>query len=147
MGDASPPAGESLARSLAGAKTPPDPNAAVARAPERMKFRRENTFAICDHSPPCRESLPKVAWITPRSLHIRCPPLLVLPAPHLHRLWVTLNPPVFRVEMQLPVHFPGDVGKLQHHNRDIADRNRGVELFAFADSCDEVRKVGIRHGI
>src|SRR5258707_3072824 len=49
--------------------------------------------------------------------------------------------------MQLAVDFPGDVGKLQHRDGDLADRDRSIELLTFADSRDEVREMRVGHGI
>src|SRR5258707_6067248 len=49
---------------------------------------------------------------TARTLDMRRPALLVLAPPHLHRFRVALDPPVLRVDLQLPVYFPRDIGKL-----------------------------------
>src|SRR5271157_5153374 len=93
------------------------------RSEERMKARRERVLF----------------------LDMRRPALLVLAPPHLHGFRVALDSSVFRVEMQLPVDFPRDVRKLEHRNSDVADRDRSVELLAFADSRDEVREVRVCH--
>src|SRR5438552_18816386 len=91
------------ARAAATAKTSFEAtNPAATSAPEQTKLRREKMFFICISSPGghCR------------ILDMRCPLLLILPPPHAHCFRVVLNPSVFRVEMQLPVDFPRDVGKL-----------------------------------
>ncbi len=112
-------------------------NAAATSGRERTKLRRKKVFFICASSPRLHLCI----------LDLWCPALLVLAPPHLHRFRVALDPPVFRVELQFPVDFLRDVRKLQHRNRDIAYRDRSVELFSFPDSGDEVRKVRIGHGI
>src|ERR1035438_1773568 len=122
IGNASSPAGGSCAseRRPLGAAHP-----AATSAPERTKSRRE-----------------KVPF-----LNMRRPAFLVLAAPHLHRFRVALDPSIFRVEMQFTVHCPRDVGKLQHRNRYIADRDRSVEFLALTNSRNEVREVSVGHGI
>src|SRR5580698_1021864 len=99
--------------------------AAAISTPERTKSRRESKFF----------------------LDTGFPTLLVLAPPQLHRFRVALNPSVFGIETQLAVHFPRDVGKLQHRNRDIADCDWSVEFLAVPDSSDEVCEVRVRHGI
>src|ERR1700746_1145988 len=81
------------------------------------------------------------------SLDMRRPAFLVLAAPHLHRFRVALDPSIFRVKMQFAVHLPRDVGKLQHRNCYIADRDRSVEFLALTNSRNEVREVSVGHGI
>src|ERR1700731_3597578 len=95
---------------------------AATSAPERTKSRREKVLLICSASHGRHR----------RALDMRCPALLVLASPHLHGFRVTLDPPVLSVQMQLAVDFPSDVGKLQHRNGNVADRNRRVEFLAFA---------------
>ena len=51
------------------------------------------------------------------------------------------------VEGERPVHFPGDVGKLQHGDRDVAHRHRSVQLIALANGGDEVGEVEIGHRV
>ena len=80
-------------------------------------------------------------------LEVWFPSPLVFAPPKLHRVRIILNPPVFRVEMQFPIYLPSDVGKLQHRNGDVADRDRGVQLLTFSDCRDEVREVSVGHGI
>src|SRR5258706_2501560 len=124
--------------SLASAKTSLEAaNAAATSAPERAKSRRDKVFFICGSSTEGR----------PRASDMRGPALLVLAPPALHCFRVVQDATVFRVQMQLAVDFPGDVGKLQHGNSDVADRDRSVEFLAFTDACDEVREVGVGHGI
>src|ERR1700685_1278607 len=98
---------------------------AATSALERTKSRRENAFF----------------------LDMWCPALLVLAPPHLHRFRIVLDPSVFRVEMQLAINLPCDVGKLEHRNRNITVSDRRVQLLAFADRRDEVREVSVGHGI
>src|SRR6266436_6825910 len=91
-------------------------NAAATSAPERTKVRREKVFLICNSSPGWHRGI----------LDMRGPALLILAPPHLHRFRVVLNPPVFRIEMQLPVHFPRNVRKLQHRNGNVSGSDRSV---------------------
>src|SRR5437773_10650203 len=72
-------------------------NPAATSALERTKSRREKMLF----------------------LDMRRPAFLVLAAPHLRRFRIALDAPVFRVELQFAVHFPRDVGKLQHSNSDV----------------------------
>src|ERR1700675_1967068 len=95
-----------------------------------MKSRREKAF-----------------FVIGKSLNMRCPALLVLAPPHLHRFQIALDSSVFPSEMQFAVDLPCDVRKLKHRNRDPANRDWGVELLSFADCRDEIRKVGISDGI
>src|ERR1700739_4979406 len=81
------------------------------------------------------------------SLDMRRPAFLVLAVPHLHRFRVALDPSIFRVKMQFAIHFPRDVGKLQHRNGYIADRDRSVERLSLTNSRNEVREVSGGHGI
>src|SRR5882724_3238706 len=136
--------------SSAGAKTFEAANAAVTSAPERTKSRRENrlvmsrrSLAFLPGTSDCLESILSFFF----SLYMRRPALLVLAPPHLHGFVVALDAAVFRVEMQFPADFPCNVGELQHGHRDIAHRNRSVELLPFADSRDKVREVCVGHGI
>src|SRR3984885_2764315 len=100
--------------------------AAAATAPERKKSRRE-----------------KVVW-----LDMGRPPRLVLPLPHpLHCSRIAWNASVLRGEAQFPVYLPCNVGELQHRHGEVADGDRRVELFAFADSRDTVCEVKVCHGI
>src|SRR6266404_524870 len=135
MGDASAADGRSWASVKARLEAA---NPAATIALERAKSRRDNVFLICSSAGGRRRHC---------TLDMRCPALLVLAPPHLHRFRVALDPPVLRVEMQLAVDFPGDVGKLQHRNGNVADRDRSVELLPFADSRDKVREMSIGHGI
>src|SRR5258706_1784146 len=124
--------------SLASAKTSLEAaNAAGTSAPERAKSRRDKVFIICGSSTEGRRS----------ASDMRGPALLVLAPPALHCFRVVQDAAVFRVQMQFEVDFPGDVGKLQHRNSDVADRDGSVELLAFTDSRDEVREMGIGHGV
>src|SRR5271157_854508 len=75
------------------------------------------------------------------------PALLVLAAPHLRGLRIVLDFPVRWVEIERPVHFPGDIGKLKHGDSDIADPDGSVELLSLANRRDEVGKMGNRHVI
>jgi hypothetical protein len=52
-------------------------------------------------------------------LEMRRPALLIIASPHLHRFWITQDLSVFRIQMQFPVNFPRDVGKLQHRNGNV----------------------------
>src|ERR1700693_2492729 len=100
--------------------------AAAATAPERKKSRRE-----------------KVAL-----LDMGLPPRLVLPLPHLlHCFRIAWNASVLRGEAQFPVYLPCHVGELEHRHREGGDGDRGVELFAFAESRDKVCEVKVCHGI
>ena len=72
---------------------------------------------------------------------MRRPAGLVFAAPKLHGIGIAQDAAVFRVDRQFAVDFPGDVGKLQHGDGDVADRDGSIELFALADSRDEVREV------
>src|SRR5580704_4372810 len=130
--------------SLAGARSAATANASLkaanapaTSAPEQTKLRRDKMFFIGISSP---------GWHC-RGLDMRGPALFILAAPHLHRFGVALDLSVFRVEVQLTVDFPRDVGKLQHGNGDVAYRDWSVELFAFADPRNKVREVQIGHGI
>src|SRR5712691_3981586 len=99
--------------------------AAATSTLERTKSRRE-TLSVLD---------------------MKFPALLVLAPPHLHRFLISLDSSVFCIELQCAFYFPRHVGKLQHRNRNVADSDRSVEFLALADSRDEVREVGVRHGI
>src|SRR5438552_7740098 len=112
-------------------------NPAATSAPERTNSRRDKLFCICIASP---------HWNRPL-LDMRFPPFFIFAPPHLHRFRITLYPPVFRVEIQLTVHFPSDVRELQHCNGDVSHGNRGVQLLAIPDSRDEVSEMPICHGI
>src|SRR5678809_658278 len=89
-------------------------NAAATSAPVRTKLRREQMFFMGISAGGSHCCI----------LDMRCPAVLILSPPQLHRLEVALDLSVFRVEMQLPVDFPRDVGKLQHRNGDVAHGDR-----------------------
>src|SRR4029077_5303468 len=110
-------------------------NAAATNAPERTKSRRDKAFLTCRASSGTHR------------LDMRGPALFILPSPHLHRVWVSQDTPVFRVQMQLSIDFPGDIRKLQHRHRHVPDSDGSVELLPLADSRDEVREVRIGHRI
>src|ERR1035437_1604201 len=82
-----------------------------------------------------------------RFLKVRRPALFVFAAPALHRFSVVADLGVSRVELQGAISFPCDVGKLKHGDGDVTDGDGRIELFAFADSGDEIGKVQIGHGI
>src|SRR5712675_3382861 len=93
-------------------------NPAATSAPERTNSRRDKLLCICIASPDSHRLL----------LDMWCPPFFILASPHLHRFRIALYPPVFRVEIQLAVHFPSDVRELQHCNGDVAYRDWCVQL-------------------
>src|SRR5260370_11828113 len=94
MGDASAADGRSWASVKARLEAA---NPAATIALERAKSRRDNVFLIFSSAGGRRRHC---------TLDMRCPALLVLSSPHLHRVPVALGPPVLPCEMQFPVDFP-----------------------------------------
>src|ERR1700747_2603606 len=83
----------------------------------------------------------------PSALEMRCPALLVLAAPELHRLRVVLDLPGLRVKTQLTVDLPGNVGKLQHRHSDVSNSDRSVQLLSLANARDKVAKMQVGHRV
>ena len=54
----------------------------------------------------CRITIARIAF---NALDVWRPSLFIFAAPHLHRLRVILDLPIFRVEMQLAICLPGNV--------------------------------------
>src|SRR5437764_12618464 len=79
----------------------------------------------------------------PSALTMRCPALLILTTPVLHCLRIVLDFSGLRVKAQFAVHLPGNVGKLQHRDRNIADGNWSVEFLPLANAGNEIGKVQV----
>src|ERR1700751_2907750 len=81
------------------------------------------------------------------ALEMRRPALLILATPVLHRMSIVLDLSGLRVKAQLAVYLPGNIGKLQHRDRNIANRDWSVELLALANGGDKVGKVQVGHRV
>src|SRR5271163_4379428 len=99
-------------------------------------------------APPAAEQQPEAYHAAAGNiLDVRCPAFLVFSSPHLHGLRIVLDLPIFRVELQLPVYLPRDVGKLKHSDSHISYRDRSVERLSLADSRYKVGEVHIGHRV
>src|SRR3984893_3919787 len=78
---------------------------------------------------------------------MRRPARLILAPPELHSVRVVLDFSGLRVKTQLAVYFPGNVGKLQHGNSDVSNRDRSIELLSLANTRDKVGKVQVGHRV
>src|SRR5262245_30102901 len=77
----------------------------------------------------------------PRLLHLRLPPLLVLPAPELRRLLVAVKVAVLGVAVQRPRRAVGDVAEVAQQRALVRFRDLTVELAALPDGIEEVDDV------
>ena len=74
-------------------------------------------------------------------LEMRRPALLILATTVPHCVRVVHNLPILRIECQLAVYLPGDVGKLKHDDSDVSYGDWRVEFFSLANARDKVGKV------
>src|ERR1700678_2337350 len=84
---------------------------------------------------------------TTELLEMRRPALFVFAAPELHGLCIVLDLSIAGVELELPVHLPGNIGELKHRNRHIANSNRSVQFLSLLNTGNKVGEVHVCHGV
>ena len=73
--------------------------------------------------------------------------MLVVASPIFHRRGVVEDFGIGCIERESAIHFPGNIGELQHGHGDVADRDWRIQLVPMAHGGDEVGKVKIGHGV
>src|SRR6185369_16584236 len=112
--------------------------AAVSKPAEQTKSRRVQIFFM--------DSLRFMSRLLCAS-EVRRPALLIFAPPQLHCLGIVLNVPVLRIQMQFALNLPGDIGKLQHRNGDVAVRDGSAKFFAASNRGYKVGEVSVGHRV